>query len=70
VADRDEKTKRGPDLFTLIAGIATLVVSGYVLTDGQMWLPEMNPTWVLAGGALLVGVLMLASSLRGGRRDK
>jgi hypothetical protein len=37
-------------------------VSAYVLTDGAFHIP--NPTWLLAGGALLVGVLLLASSLR------
>jgi hypothetical protein len=40
-------------------------VSAYVLTDGMFRIP--NPAWLLAGGALLVGILMLASSLRGKR---
>ena len=48
-----------------IAGIGTLLVSAYVLTDGAFTVP--NPTWLLAGGALLVGILLLASSLRGKR---
>jgi hypothetical protein len=67
VADRDQnEPRRGfPDLLTGIAGIGTLLVSAYVLTDGNFRIP--NPTWLLAGGALLVGVLMLASSLRGKR---
>jgi hypothetical protein len=63
VADRDqEETRRFPEVLTLIAGIGTLLVSAYVLTDGAFRIP--NPTWLLAGGALLVGVLLLASSLR------
>jgi hypothetical protein len=63
VADREQKeTKRPPDLLTLLAGIGTLLVSAYVLTDGAFHIP--NPTWVLAGGALLVGILMLAFSVR------
>lgn len=67
MADRDQnETRRGfPDLLTGLAGIGTLLVSAYVLTDGAFEIP--NPTWLLAGGALLVGILMLVSSLRGKR---
>jgi hypothetical protein len=67
VADRDQnETRRGfPDVLTGLAGIGTLLVSAFVLTDGAFEIP--NPTWLLAGGALLVGVLLLASSLRGKR---
>jgi hypothetical protein len=63
VADREQnETKRFPDVLTLLAGLGTLLVSAYVITDGGFRVP--NPTWLLAGGALLVGVLLLASSLR------
>lgn len=67
MADRDQNdTRRGfPDLLTGLAGIGTLLVSAFVLTDGAFEIP--NPTWLLAGGALLVGILLLASSLRGKR---
>lgn len=61
--------RRGVDLFTLVVGIATLFVSAYVLSDGASWLPSFNVRWVLAGGAVFIGVLMLGASLRGGRRD-
>ncbi|NKQ58140.1 hypothetical protein HFP15_35305 [Amycolatopsis sp. K13G38] len=61
--------RRGVDIFTLIVGIATLFVSAYVLSDGVSWLPSVDWRWVLAGGAVLIGVLMLGASLRGGRRD-
>lgn len=64
----EETRRRRPDLLTLLAGLGTLLVASYVLTDGAFWVPSLNPTWLLAGGALLVGVLMLASSLRGGRK--
>ncbi|HKS49441.1 MAG TPA: hypothetical protein VJT49_30895 [Amycolatopsis sp.] len=56
--------RRGADVFTLILGLATLLVSGYVLTDGAIWLPHVDLRWVLAGGGVLVGVLMLGASLR------
>ncbi|MFC4853333.1 hypothetical protein [Actinophytocola glycyrrhizae] len=67
MAERDQNdTRRGfPDLLTGLAGIGTLLVSAFVLTDGAFEIP--NPTWLLAGGALLVGILLLASSLRGKR---
>jgi hypothetical protein len=63
VADREQnETRRFPDVLTLLAGLGTLLVSAYVITDGAFRIP--NPTWIVAGGALLVGVLLLASSLR------
>jgi hypothetical protein len=65
-----ETRRRRPDLFTLIAGLATLFVSSYVLTDGAVWWPSVDGRWVLTGGALVVGALLLASSLRGGRRKR
>jgi hypothetical protein len=60
--------KRGVDAFTLIIGIATLLASGYVLSDGASWLPEFDFRWVMAGGAILVGVLLLVASFRKNRR--
>jgi hypothetical protein len=73
VAEYSDETKvesRRPDLLTLIAGVATLLVSAYVLTDGALWLPSIDPRWLLAGGAMLVGLLLLGSSLRGSRRKR
>jgi hypothetical protein len=73
VADKTRETetrRRWPDVFTLIMGLATLVASGYVLSDGRLWLPTVDPRWLITGGALLVGVLLLASSLKGGRRKR
>ncbi|RSM71218.1 hypothetical protein DL991_36675 [Amycolatopsis sp. WAC 01375] len=63
-----QPAKRGVDVFTLIIGIATLLVSGYVLSDGASWLPQFDFRWVMAGGAIFVGVLLLAASLRKSRR--
>ncbi|MFC0114931.1 hypothetical protein [Kibdelosporangium aridum] len=69
MADDTEKTERKRvDLLTLFAGIATLVLSAYVLTDGQTWLPSFDARWLLAGGAVLVGLLLLGSSVR--RRNR
>ncbi|WP_409489723.1 hypothetical protein [Amycolatopsis sp. cmx-11-12] len=63
-----QPAKRGVDIFTLIVGIATLLVSGYVLSDGSSWLPQFDFRWVMAGGAIFVGVLLLAASVRKSRR--
>ena len=67
-AERDKR--RRPDLLPLLAGIASLLVSAYVLTDGAIWLPILNPRWLLAGGAMLVGLLLLGGSMRGKRRKQ
>jgi hypothetical protein len=65
-----ETRRRWPNVFTLLTGLATLLVSGYVLSDGHMWLPTVDPRWLITGAALLVGLLLLGSSLRGGRRKR
>jgi hypothetical protein len=56
--------RRGVDVFTLILGLAVLLISGYVLSDGSIWLPRFDLRWVLAGGAVFIGVLMLGASMR------
>lgn len=63
--------RRWPDLVTLTVGIATLFVSAFVLSDGSTWLPVIDARWVLAGGATLVGlVLLLGGSFRGRLRRR
>ncbi|MEV4317517.1 hypothetical protein [Actinocrispum sp. NPDC049592] len=69
MADPDETPERKRlDLLTLLAGVATLLMAAYVLTDGRTWLPSFDPRWLLAGGAVLVGLLLLGSSVR--RRNR
>lgn len=69
VAEQEpEVRRRGPDVLTLLAGIATLLVSAFVLTDGALWIPSLDPRWLLAGGALVVGLFLLMLSVRGRRR--
>ena len=60
--------RRGVDVFTLIVGVATLLISAYVLSDGASWLPRFDFRWVVAGGAVFVGLLLLGASFRGKRR--
>ncbi|WP_084145602.1 hypothetical protein [Amycolatopsis jejuensis] len=68
VADYESETaparRRGVDGITLFVGIATLLVSAYVLSDGASWLPAFDFRWVIAGGAVFCGVLMVAASFR------
>ncbi|KAA9152567.1 hypothetical protein FPZ12_036645 [Amycolatopsis acidicola] len=65
----EEPRHHGVDVFALLIGVITLMVSAYTLTDEHSWLPSFDLRWLLAGGAVLAGVLMLAASLRGGRRN-
>lgn len=60
--------RRGVDLFMLLSGVLTLGVSAYVLSDGPGWLRGVDPRWLIAGGALFVGLLLLFLSVRSGRR--
>lgn len=68
--DTERPVRRRLDPVALIAGIGTLLVAAYVLTDGAIWFPSVDPRWLLAGGALVIGLIMLVASLRGGRRDR
>jgi hypothetical protein len=57
-------THRHPHLGSILFGLAAFAASAYVLTDGTVWLPGFDWRWLLAGGAVLAGVLMLIGSLR------
>jgi len=56
--------RRGLDPVTLLFGIGALLVSGVALTNGSGLLPGVDPRWLLAGGAVLVGTLLLVGTLR------
>jgi hypothetical protein len=57
------------DVFTLLVGILALgmAVSAFVGQVVFLW-PGFDPRWLLAGGAALLGVLLLSNSLRRSRR--
>ncbi|GAB2751978.1 hypothetical protein [Amycolatopsis magusensis] len=65
--DRETQVRpaRRLDVFTLLIGLATLGASGYVLTDGALPLPGFDPRWLIAGAAVLVGLLLLGASFSG-----
>ncbi|HEU5471568.1 MAG TPA: hypothetical protein VFV67_13020 [Actinophytocola sp.] len=73
MAERDterDAERRGPDYVTLLFGLITLGVSTFVLTDGAVWSDSFDVRWLLAGGALVVGLVMLISSVRDSRRKR
>jgi hypothetical protein len=58
----------GPDLLTLVAGLGSLGIAAIALLGGVAWLPDVDGRWILAGLALLVGLLLVIGSLRTPRR--
>lgn len=65
----DKPSRRGADPFTLIIGVVALFVSVVAFTEDTGWLSALDPRWLLAGGAVLVGMLLLIGSLRRPRND-
>jgi len=65
VADKTSPaTRRFPDLFTLLVGLISLGVAGAVLTGHDPLRAGFDLRWLLAGAAVLFGLLMLIGSLR------
>jgi hypothetical protein len=62
--------RRGPDPLTLLVGIATLVMAVFAFAGELPGGLGLDPRWLLAGGAAVIGLALLAGSLRGrsGRR--
>lgn len=63
----DGNGRRGVDPISLIAGILVLLAAAYVLSGGPAWLSGIDLRWIVAGGAVLAGTLMLGASIRRGR---
>ena len=60
--------RRGPDLLTLVVGLMSLAAAVLVATG---WAPQLrlfDLRWVLSGGAVVLGVLLLAASVRSPRK--
>lgn len=62
--------RRGPDPLTLVVGLATLAMAVFAFVGDLPDLSGFDPRWLLAGGAAVVGLVLLVGNLRrsGGRR--
>jgi hypothetical protein len=59
--------RRGPDPLALLVGLATLAMAVFAFVGELPDLSGFDPRWLLAGGAALVGLVLLIGSLRGRR---
>ena len=57
------RPRNAPGFFSLIVGVLSLLACAYALTDGVIANYSVSLIWWLAGGALLTGLLLLASTL-------
>ncbi|XVS63866.1 hypothetical protein ACQPYE_37390 [Actinosynnema sp. CA-299493] len=64
MADQDAIEKRGVDVVGLVFGVAALVAAAYMLSDGAAWPDFLDLRWALAGGAMVIGLGLLAGSAR------
>lgn len=58
------RPRQRPDGLMLVTGLLALVVSVFAFVGD---VPAVDLRWVLAGGAALVGLALLVSSVRGRR---
>jgi hypothetical protein len=63
VPEHDVSERRGVDLVALLFGLGALLFSGYALSGGEYFDEAIDLRWLLAGGAVVVGLLLLISSL-------
>lgn len=64
MAELEQRRRRAPDLVTLVVGLLALGMAGAAFVGRLPVLPGFDPRWLLAGGAALLGILLLAGSLR------
>ncbi|OJY52624.1 MULTISPECIES: hypothetical protein [unclassified Pseudonocardia] len=68
MAEYDEGTvsrRRGPDVVMLLVGLLALGMSVSAFVGQVPSLAGFDPRWLLAGGAAVIGLLLLVGSLRG-----
>lgn len=63
------RRRRGPDPVALLVGLLTLGMATAAFIGEVPDLSGFDPRWLLAGGATVLGVLLLVGSLRG-RRER
>lgn len=61
------RRRRGPDVVMLLVGLLALGMSVSAFVGQVPNLGHFDPRWLLAGGAAVVGLLLLVGSLRGRR---
>ncbi len=59
-----EPAKVRPDLLTLVPGVLALLLAMAAFV-GEV--PAIDPRWLLAGGAAVLGLVLLVGSMRGRR---
>lgn len=59
-----DPVRRPPEPLTLLTGLLALALSVAAFV-GE--LPAIDPRWILAGGAAVLGLVLLVGSLRGRR---
>lgn len=55
-------------MFGLVFGLGALIAAAFMLSDGTIWPGHLDLRWVLASGAVVIGLALLASSLLRQRR--
>jgi hypothetical protein len=61
--------RRGLDPVTLVIGLGALFVAAVGLSGDASLVSVIDPRWLLAGGAVLVGLLLLIGTLRRPRNE-
>lgn len=62
-----ERARRSPDMITLVVGLASLAMATFAIVGYVPPFPSLDPRWLLAGAATILGLLLLITSLRGPR---
>lgn len=60
----NRQARRGIDPLTLVVGLGALFAAAVGLSEDTSWVSAIDPRWLLAAGAVLVGVLLLVGTLR------
>ena len=68
MADQEIEPRGGFDIVTFVFAIGAVLAAGFVLTDGNYWPDFLDLRWLLAGGAIIIGIGMLAGSVLRQRR--
>jgi hypothetical protein len=57
--------RRGPDVLMIVVGVLALGMSSAAFVGEVPSLAGLDPRWLLAAGATVIGLLLLVGSLRG-----